>query len=132
MADERRTPVRNPGAEQADPAPETGVETPEVTRVPRPRDTALVGAGRVRTAWIVALAADALQIVLMPMVMGGALSPVDDFIDVLAGVAMVVLLGWHWAFLPTFVAEIVPMLDLVPSWTLAVFIATRGRGKQAP
>ena len=38
------------------------------------------------------------------------------------------LVGWHWAFLPAFIAEFTPGLDLVPSWTLAVVIATRHRG----
>jgi hypothetical protein len=40
---------------------------------------------------------------------------------------MVWLVGWHWAFLPSFVAELVPGLDIFPSWTAAVWFATRGR-----
>ena len=83
---------------------------------------------RVWTARLVALAADVLQIALLPLVLGGAISPVNDMIDVVTAVVLTVLVGWHWAFLPAFVAEIVPFVDLVPSWTLAVFIATRGRG----
>lgn len=85
---------------------------------------------RVWTARLVALAADTLQIVLLPLVMGGAISPVDDVIDVVTAVFLTVLIGWHWSFLPAFVAELVPFVDLVPSWTLAVFIATRGRGPE--
>ncbi len=34
--------------------------------------------------------------------------------------AMVRLLGWHWEFLPSFLAKLVPGVDLVPFWTLAV------------
>jgi hypothetical protein len=37
---------------------------------------------------------------------------------------MTKLLGWHWAFLPTFAAELIPGLDLVPTWTAAVFYVT--------
>jgi hypothetical protein len=33
---------------------------------------------------------------------------------------MVHLLGWHWEFLPSFLAKLVPGIDLVPLWTLAV------------
>ena len=33
-------------------------------------------------------------------------------------VALIRLIGWHWEFLPSFVAELVPGLDLVPFWTL--------------
>ena len=50
----------------------------------------------------------------------------------LAGLGLVALVGWHWAFLPTFLAELVPFVELVPSWTLAVVIATRGRSAAPP
>ena len=33
---------------------------------------------------------------------------------------MVRLLGWHWEFLPTFFVKLVPGVDLVPFWTIAV------------
>src|SRR5271167_2725518 len=33
---------------------------------------------------------------------------------------LVYLLGWHWEFLPSFLAKLVPGVDLVPFWTLAV------------
>jgi hypothetical protein len=33
---------------------------------------------------------------------------------------MIHLLGWHWEFLPSFLAKLVPGVDLVPLWTLAV------------
>jgi hypothetical protein len=49
-----------------------------------------------------------------------ALSPIDDVLDLVVAVGLVRLLGWHWEFLPAFAAEIVPGLDLVPFWTLAV------------
>jgi hypothetical protein len=52
--------------------------------------------------------------------------PINQAIDVATALALTWLVGWHWAFLPTFVVEIVPFVDLVPTWTLAVMIATRG------
>jgi hypothetical protein len=33
---------------------------------------------------------------------------------------LVHLLGWHWEFLPSFFAKLVPGVDLVPFWTIAV------------
>jgi hypothetical protein len=33
---------------------------------------------------------------------------------------MVHLLGWHWEFLPSFFAKLVPGVDMVPFWTMAV------------
>ncbi len=82
---------------------------------------------RVWAARILALAADGTQLVLSPLVLAGAVSPVDDAIDIVVAVALTGLVGFHWAFLPTFIAELVPFVDLVPTWTLAVFLATRGR-----
>jgi hypothetical protein len=75
---------------------------------------------RFRAAMILALAADALQIFAVPLFGEGALSPADDVLDVLVAAILVHLLGWHWEFLPAFAAELVPGVDLVPFWTLAV------------
>jgi hypothetical protein len=75
---------------------------------------------RFRAALILALAADALQIFVFPLFAQGALSPADDVLDLAVAAVLVHLLGWHWEFLPTFFAELVPGVDLVPFWTLAV------------
>jgi hypothetical protein len=72
------------------------------------------------TAMIVAILADALQIVIFPAFITGAMSPADDVLDFGVGALMVHLLGWHWEFLPSFFAKLVPGVDLVPFWTLAV------------
>ena len=69
---------------------------------------------------ILAIIADALQIVLFPVFVEGALSPADDVLDFGIGALMVNLLGWHWEFLPSFIAKLVPGVDLVPLWTIAV------------
>jgi len=33
---------------------------------------------------------------------------------------LTLLVGWHWEFAPSFLAKLVPGLDLVPLWTLAI------------
>jgi hypothetical protein len=76
--------------------------------------------GRFRAAMVLAMAADALQIVVFPLFAEGALSPADDVLDVAVAAGLVHLLGWHWEFLPTLFAELAPGVDLVPFWTLAV------------
>ena len=73
-----------------------------------------------RIAMVVAMAADALQIFVFPLFGEGALSPADDVLDLAVAAALIHLLGWHWEFLPAFAAELVPGVDLVPFWTLAV------------
>jgi len=75
---------------------------------------------RFRSAMFLAVAADALQIFVFPLFGEGALSPADDVLDLCIGAILVRLLGWHWEFLPAFAAELVPGVDLVPFWTLAV------------
>ena len=81
---------------------------------------------RIRIARIIAIAADVLQVGLFPAFAAGYVSPLNDVLDLVVAVIMVRLVGWHFAFLPTFVAELVPGVDLVPTWTAAVWFATRG------
>ena len=75
---------------------------------------------RFQTGLILALAADALQIFGFPLFAEGALSPADDVLDLAVAAVLVNLLGWHWEFVPAFAAELVPGVDLVPFWTMAV------------
>ena len=75
---------------------------------------------RFRAAMVLAILADALQIVVFPLFVGGALSPADDVLDFGMAAMLVHLLGWHWEFLPSFFAKLVPGVDLVPFWTIAV------------
>ena len=80
-----------------------------------------------RLAWLVAMVADALQIVAFPLFAEGAISPADTVLDLVVAVVLSRLLGWHWAFLPSLAAELVPGVDLLPTWTAAVFYVTRQR-----
>ncbi len=75
---------------------------------------------RFRAALILAVIADALQIVIFPLFVEGASSPADDALDLGVGAILMYLLGWHWEFLPSFFAKLVPGVDLAPLWTLAV------------
>ena len=75
---------------------------------------------RLRAAMILAILADTLQIVVFPIFVAGAGSPADDILDLGVGAVLTYLLGWHWEFLPSFLGKLVPGVDLVPLWTLAV------------
>jgi hypothetical protein len=84
-------------------------------------DTFTISPGsRFRAAMMLAIMADALQIVIFPLFVGGAASPADDVLDFGIGAVLVHLLGWHWEFLPSFLAKLLPGVDLVPFWTMAV------------
>src|SRR5215467_11392914 len=82
---------------------------------------------RFQSAMILALAADALQIFVFPTFAEGALSPADDVLDIAVAAILVRLVGWHWEFLPAFAGELVPGVDVVPFWTLAVANVYRKR-----
>ena len=75
---------------------------------------------RFRAAMVLAIIADALQIIVFPVFIAGALSSADDVLDFAIAAVMVHLLGWQWEFLPSFLAKLVPGVDLVPFWTMAV------------
>jgi hypothetical protein len=84
-------------------------------------DTITISPGpRFYAAMMLAIVADALQIVVFPQFVEGALSPADDLLDFGIAAVLVHLLGWHWEFLPSFFAKLVPGVDLVPFWTMAV------------
>src|ERR1051326_9405814 len=81
-----------------------------------------------RIALSVAVTADALQIIALPLFAPGGFSPADTAIDVAAALILSRLLGWHWAFLPTIAAELLPVFDLFLTWTAAVlYVSWRRR-----
>jgi hypothetical protein len=84
---------------------------------------------RIRTALVLAVIVDALQIAVQAT---GPFQVLLDWpLDLATALVMLGLVGFHWAFIPTVFAEAVPWLDVVPTWTLSVILATRGRGEVA-
>ena len=81
--------------------------------------------GRSGLAFGVALATDILQLALGPF--GWAFA--DEILDAVAAVTLARLLGFHPLLLPTFVLELVPVADLLPTWTgcVALVVALRRR-----
>jgi hypothetical protein len=73
-----------------------------------------------RIAMVLAVLADMFQIAIFPFLIEGAASPAEDVLDLCISGVMVYLLGWHWEFLPSFAAKLIPGIDMVPFWTLAV------------
>ncbi len=86
---------------------------------------------RIKAAWAVAVGMDALQMLLFPITIEGAISPWADGLDFIAMALLWVLLGWHWTFLPSVIVKVIPIMDLAPTWTIAVAIATRGLKSQS-
>ena len=81
----------------------------------------------IQIARAVAIVADGLQLVLLPFFVEGFASVLNDALDVVVGIILVRLIGWNPVFLPTIVVELLPFGNLAPTWTIALFIATRSR-----
>jgi hypothetical protein len=79
--------------------------------------------GRMAVALIAALAADGLQFLLQ------AIPLAPQAIDVVATLIVTIAIGFHVLLLPTFVIELVPLVDDLPTWTGCVIavIALRKR-----
>lgn len=112
-------------------APDGAAGAPASSEEPAQAADAPPTRSRVRAARVLAVAADALQIFLFPLFGEGFASPVNDLLDMGVALALVRLVGFHWVFLPSIVAEAVPGLDLAPTWTAAVLFATAGSGGPA-
>jgi hypothetical protein len=85
---------------------------------------------RVRSAYLVAVGADVVQLLLGPI--GWTFA--DEIIDVAAMVAISRLIGFHPLLLPTVILEFLPVADLLPTWTgcVALVVALRKREQPPP
>ena len=83
----------------------------------------LLNRRRIWLAFGTAIAADIIQVSLGPL----GFSFADELLDVAVMIALVRLIGFHPLLLPTFLIELVPVVDLAPTWTacVAVVIALR-------
>jgi hypothetical protein len=68
---------------------------------------------RILFALFVAVVADGVQLLLGPF--GWAFG--DQIIDVVTMLVTSWLIGFHWLLLPSFVLELVPLVDEFPTWT---------------
>ena len=86
---------------------------------------------RIVLALAVAVIADGTQLLIGPFgwVFG------DQLIDVVAMLLVSWLIGFHWLLLPSFVLELVPLVDEFPTWTacvMAVIILRRREQRPRP
>jgi hypothetical protein len=89
---------------------------------------------RLAFAMVVAMLADALQVMLAVLGPVGMLA--DEIIDIIAMILIVFAIGFHPLLLPTFVVEIVPIIEMLPTWTACVgaviFLKKRNSGETIP
>jgi hypothetical protein len=84
---------------------------------------------RLRWAYAVAIAIDLIQLMLGPF--GWAFA--DQALDIVAMILISRVLGFHFALLPTFALEFLPLTDMLPTWTgcVAIVVALRRREELA-
>jgi hypothetical protein len=84
---------------------------------------------RIVAALCIAVAADIVQLVLGPL----GWIYVDEAIDLGVMIAESLLVGFHPLLLPTFVVEVIPVIDMLPTWTACTMavIALRRRAARA-
>jgi len=85
---------------------------------------------RIGMACTIAFLADAAQVMLGPL----GWTFIDEILDVGVMLAVSLLIGFHPLLLPTFVAELVPVVDMLPTWTACVVAVTvlRKRKQHGP
>lgn len=83
---------------------------------------------RIALAFAAAAAADIIQW----MFAGTTLLPIwfDDIVDLVAMLALWRLVGFHFLLLPAFLAEVVPGVEMLPTWLAAVAYLVRLRSKE--
>jgi hypothetical protein len=94
-----------------------------LARLLTPARAPLLTQSRINTAYAVAVTTDVVQFALGPF--GWLMA--DEVLDVIAAAAMWRLLGFHPLLLPTFVIEVVPVIDMLPTWTGCVALVVAAR-----
>jgi hypothetical protein len=97
------------------------------TDAPRPISSRPLSSRRIWLARGLAVAADIVQIVFFSFLSEGFVSPFDAALDVVVALLLTLIVGWHIAFIPSFIIKALPVADMAPTWTVAVLFATRGR-----
>jgi hypothetical protein len=81
---------------------------------------------RIGLAFALAIAADGVQVLLGPL----GWTFFDEGIDVVMMIAMSLLIGFHPLLLPTFLVELVPIVDMLPTWTACVVVVVALRKRK--
>lgn len=84
-------------------------------------------------ALFLALSVDAIQWLITPFIIfAGIGSFMDAVLDIFMAITLTLLRGFHWAYLPAFVAELIPGVNLVPLWTGAVLLTWNASPPKSP
>jgi hypothetical protein len=85
-----------------------------------PRQTAPLTRKKKIAALAVAAVSDVLQVAFSAAFFEGAASPFDVALDAATAAAILFIVGFRWRLALALVAELVPGVDLFPTWTAVV------------
>jgi hypothetical protein len=89
---------------------------------------------RVLAAYAISVIADVLEFPIAAAEITVAGAPFGELaafvVDCIVMGAMTKLLGFHWMFLPSFAVEVIPGLDLLPTWVGCVAFVVLQRKKE--
>ena len=89
---------------------------------------------RIILAFAIAVIADIIQFPITAVTVTGIFSIpgeiADLVVDCIVMIATTMLLGFHWVLLPSLFVEVIPGLDLFPTWTGCVAFLVWRRKKQ--
>lgn len=91
-----------------------------IVRAARQQALSGVSRRRKRLALAVAAVSDVVQVALFPAFVEGAASPFDAALDAATALAILAIVGFHWRLAIALAAELVPGVDLFPTWTAVV------------
>lgn len=93
-----------------------------------------VTAGRARLALALAVLVDAIQLPLQGASLTGIgtlpAEAIDLAIDAATALVISRLIGFHWTLLPTLALELIPFVDLAPTWFVCVSYVISRRKKE--
>ena len=91
-----------------------------------------VSPARKRLALAIAATSDVAQWFVLPATVEGGVSPVEVGIDAATAIAILIAVGFHWRLAIALFAELVPGLDLAPTWTAVVLSLPTEKPQLAP
>ena len=75
---------------------------------------------RKRVALGIAALSDLVQWFFFPVLVEGVMSPFEIALDAITALTILLIVGFQWRLLIALVAELVPGLDMFPTWTAVV------------
>jgi hypothetical protein len=88
---------------------------------------------RKRVALAVAALSDLAQWFFFPVLVEGAASPFEIALDACTALVILLIVGFQWRLAIALVAELVPGLDMFPTWTAVVLsLPTEARKVEQP